>query len=230
MENSGGRLLAIGDIHGCRTALETLVAAVPITDDDLVVTLGDYVDRGPDSRGVVEWLIARYATDRLIPLLGNHEIVMQAARDAPGWFSSWLEFGGNATLASYAKGVGPGSLEDVPREHWDFFERRCRPYYETATHIFVHGGLDPKLPLHLQPDSLLFWEKFNNPQQHSSGRIMVCGHTAQKDGRPKNVGHAVCIDTWVYGDGWLTCLEAATGRYWQANERGESRSGELANP
>jgi serine/threonine protein phosphatase 1 len=56
---------------------------------------------------------------------------------------------------------------------------------------------------------------------------MVCGHTPQKSGRPKSLGHAVCIDTWAYGKGWLTCLEVGTGRYWQANQQGEHRSGWL---
>jgi len=228
--SSSERLLAIGDIHGCLAALETLAAAVPISDDDMLVTLGDYVDRGPDSRGVVEWLIERLRAERLIPLLGNHEVVMLAARSASGWLDSWREFGGNATLASYARDGGPGSFADVPNEHWQFFEHDCRRWHETPTHIFVHGGLDPRLPLDRQPDAMLLWEKFNNPPPHESGRIMICGHTAQKDGLPKNLGHAVCIDTWVYGEGWLTCLEPATGRYWQANQRGESRGGELPPP
>jgi serine/threonine protein phosphatase 1 len=56
---------------------------------------------------------------------------------------------------------------------------------------------------------------------------MVCGHTAQKSGEPLNLGWAVCIDTWVYGRGWLSCLEPATGRVWQANQRGEHRTGWL---
>ena len=53
---------------------------------------------------------------------------------------------------------------------------------------------------------------------------MVCGHTKQRSGRPRNWGHAVCIDTWVYGDGWLTCLDVRTGRYWQANQAGQTRT------
>jgi serine/threonine protein phosphatase 1 len=56
---------------------------------------------------------------------------------------------------------------------------------------------------------------------------MVCGHTAQKSGLPRDHGHAVCIDTWVYGKGWLTCLDVATGEFWQANQRGQTRAGRL---
>jgi serine/threonine protein phosphatase 1 len=80
------------------------------------------------------------------------------------------------------------------------------------------------MPLDEQPDFMLLWEQFNDPLPHQSGKIMVCGHTPQYSGRPKHLGHAVCIDTWAHGQGWLTCLDVATGRYWQANEMGERRS------
>ncbi len=220
-------LLAIGDIHGCLAALETLLAAVPIADDDLLVTLGDYVDRGPDSRAVVDWLIARHKRGHLIPLRGNHELIMLEARISNGLRNSWLSFGGDETLASYATPGTDGSLDDVPAEHWDFFEAACRDFYETDTHFFVHANADPQVSLSMQSQQLLFWEKFNSPPPHCSGKIMVCGHTAQKDGMPKNIGHAVCIDTWVYGDGWLTCLEPASGQFWQANQLRQWRRGQL---
>ena len=223
-------LLAIGDIHGCFAALETLAAAVPFAAEDLLVTLGDYVDRGPDSRAVVDWLIERWNLGRLIPLRGNHELIMQGARVSQSLRDSWLMFGGDATLASYAPPENAGRLEDVPAEHWEFFERSCRDYYETETHFFVHANADPQLPLDKQSDQMLFWEKFDNPPPHVSGKIMVCGHTAQKSGLPKNLGHAVCIDTWVYGDGWLTCLDVAAGRFWQANQQRQSRHGFLGEP
>ncbi|HEY9796072.1 MAG TPA: hypothetical protein V6D30_10555, partial [Leptolyngbyaceae cyanobacterium] len=58
---------------------------------------------------------------------------------------------------------------------------------------------------------------------HCSGKIMVCGHSSQKSGVPLNVGHAICIDTWVYGKGWLTCLDVTSGRVWQANQAGQQR-------
>jgi serine/threonine protein phosphatase 1 len=74
---------------------------------------------------------------------------------------------------------------------------------------------------------MLLWEKFGDPPPHISGKTMICGHTPQKSGRPKSVGHAVCLDTWVYGDGWLTCLDVERGNYWQANQRGEVREGWL---
>ena len=217
------RILAIGDIHGCDTALRTLAGFVPIREDDLLVTLGDYVDRGPNSREVLDWLIARFATGRLIPLRGNHEIMMLDAREGEDMLDFWLSVGGRAALDSYAGDDGVGDLSDVPADHWHFLEHQTRRYFETATHFFVHANALPDWSLADQSDDVIFWEKFHNPPPHESGKIMVCGHTPQPSLRPLDIGHAVCIDTWVYGNGWLTCLDPATGEYWQANERGMTR-------
>ena len=71
---------------------------------------------------------------------------------------------------------------------------------------------------------MLRWESFGLPAPHESGRVMVCGHTSQKSGRSRNVGHAICIDTYAHGGGWLTCLDTGSGRVWQANERGAQRT------
>ena len=77
-------ILAVSDIHGCLDALETMLDVVQPGDDDLIVTLGDYVDRGPDSRGVIERLLKLKSTHRLVHLMGNHEIQMIRARELAG--------------------------------------------------------------------------------------------------------------------------------------------------
>lgn len=223
------RLLAISDIHGCLTALEALAAFVPFSDDDLLITLGDYVDRGPNTREVIDWLIARLGTGHLIPLRGNHEIMLMEAREGDDEFQFWLKFGGREALASYSTAPNVG-LTDIPISHWQFIENETRRYHETDTHMFVHAGLEFDLPLADQPDEALFWQRFYYPPPHQSGKTMICGHTAQREGRPLNIGHAVCIDTWVYGEGWLTCLDPVTGEYWQANQRGETRRDQLGSP
>lgn len=224
------RTLVLGDIHGCSKALETLAQFVPFEPDDMIITLGDYVDRGPDSRGVLNWLIERYRQDRLIPLRGNHEIMMLQARDSSQAFTYWRMYGGDATLASYGHEGGEVSLRDVPDEHWDFMEYELYDWYETHHHFFVHANVVPELPLDAQPDLRLFWEPFDHAPPHCSGKIMICGHTAQKTGEPINIGHAICIDTWVYGAGWLTCLDFETGKYWQANQQRSARTGQLQLP
>lgn len=220
------RILAIGDVHGCSVALQGLVMSVPIRDDDLVITLGDYVDRGPDSRTVLDWLIAREATGNLIPLRGNHEVMMLEARGGEDLQQGWLGVGGRATLASYPNGTDE-QFAAIPASHWQFLEQ-TRRYYETQTHFFVHANALPDWPLEEQPDDVIFWEKFHDTPPHQSGKIMVCGHTPQASFRPRNIGHAVCIDTWAYHNGWLTCLNPETGEYWQANQLGQVRINSLS--
>jgi len=216
------RHLAIGDIHGCITALTTLVDFVELRADDTIVTLGDYVDRGPDSRAVMDFIINLGQTHQLVALRGNHEIMMLDAREKDSWLRPWLSYGGEETLQSYG-----GSFDDVPDTHIDFLENKLQPYYESETHIFVHANLAPDVALADQSDAALFWQKYKDPAPHSSGKTMVCGHTAQQSGMPLSNGHSVCIDTWAHGDGWLTCLEVGSGTVWQANEAGETRRFEL---
>lgn len=234
------RLLAIGDIHGCLRAFEALLEAVALRPDDQLIALGDYVDRGPDSRGVLDHLIALHAGGRLIALRGNHDAMMLDARD--GHDLGWLEVGGRQTLRSYGIADaqidalqdggswfgGPNDLlAKVPPEHWKFLDEDCLPYYETEKHIFVHANLYPDLPLEDQPDYMLYWEKLIEPIAHFSGKTVICGHTRQKNGLPLNLDTSVCIDTNIYEGGWLTCLDVNSGRIWQANEQGQVRRGSL---
>lgn len=221
------RLLAIGDIHGCYTALETLAAYVPFRDSDLLIGLGDYVDRGPNSREVLNWLISRFAMGSLIPLRGNHEVMMLESREHHELLYEWLSVGGQETLQSYAGAQSETSLEIVPESHWQFLGDQTRRYFETPSHIFVHANLLPDWTLADQPDDVIFWEKFRDPPPHQSGKIMVCGHTPQPSLRPLDIGHAICIDTSVYRNGWLTCLDPATGEFWQANQQRETRRDRL---
>jgi serine/threonine protein phosphatase 1 len=221
------RVLAIGDIHGCSRALDLVLAAVEVGPTDLVIALGDYVDRGPDSYGVLDRLLALRRRCRLVALRGNHDQMMLDARAGPEGLEVWLAYGGRETLASYAVLGDAGKLVDVPEAHWEFLETGCVDWYETATHFFVHANADPDLPLGEQPGHLLRWEKLDRPRPHSSGKVMVCGHSCQRSGVPLNLGHTVCLDTWVYGAGWLTCLDVAGGRVWQANQAGRQRTAHL---
>jgi serine/threonine protein phosphatase 1 len=217
------RILAIGDIHGCSIAFDTLLAAVQPQPDDLFITLGDYVDHGPDSKGIINRLIALHETGRLVALRGNHELMMLKAHSHSRWVSSWVGCGGDKTLLSYSVSGDDFDLGNIPDSHWDFLENVCVNWYETDTHFFVHANALPNLPLAEQPDHILFWEPFDYQSQHFSGKVMVCGHTTQKSGVPLNIGHAICIDTWVYGKGWLTCLDVTSGTVWQANQAGQHR-------
>jgi serine/threonine protein phosphatase 1 len=223
------RTLAIGDIHGCSRALAALLDAADPEPDDRLITLGDYVDRGPDSRGVLELLSRLHAVGRLVALRGNHDVMMIEARLGGESLKTWLACGGGPTLASY--GITKhklAALDAIPERHWRFLEDDCVDWYETERHFFVHANAHPDLPLAEQPRYLLYWEKLDKPVAHESGKVMVCGHTPQRDRLPRNLGTTVCLDTAVYeADGWLTCLDVDAGSYWQANDRGEVRSGVL---
>ena len=223
------RILAIGDIHGCSRAFVVLLDAVQPQRDDLIITLGDYVDRGPDPAGVIERLLRLKKTHRLVSLRGNHELMLLAKRGDKAGAGRPLLSGGQG-LGAYSIPTGDGNLVEVPvpDSHWDFLEGDCVNYFETDRYFVVHANADPDVALADQPDYMLFWVPFYKPAPHRSGKVMVCGHTGQLSGVPANLGHAVCIDTRAYGGGWLTCLDVETGEYWQANQAGQCRKGRLS--
>jgi serine/threonine protein phosphatase 1 len=145
--------------------------------------------------------------------------MMLGARDHADMDFQWRRSGGEETLSSYnAREVG-----EIPPAHWKFIEETCVDWWEARTHFFVHANAYPDFPLEEQPEYMLFWQKFNRPAPHVSGKVMVCGHTSQKSGLPINIGHAVCLDTRAAKGGWLSCLDTGSGRLWQANQRGEVR-------
>jgi serine/threonine protein phosphatase 1 len=218
------RTLVIGDIHGCAAALDHVLRLIRLQQNDTLITLGDYVDRGPDSKAVLERLFQINAFCTLIPLKGNHEVMMTGSRHDPDYEPTWRSHGGEQTLKSYAPGKEKPSLLDVPESHWEFLEHQCLDYFETDTHIFVHANLLPDCPLNEQSDMALFWD-FLSPDQkaHCSGKTVVCGHTVQNNGRPLNLGHTICLDTWAYGGGFLSCLDLESGTVWQASQSGMKR-------
>lgn len=218
------RHLAIGDIHGCFDALSTLIETVAPSSDDIIVTLGDYVDRGPDSRAVLDLIIELQASHTVVALRGNHEIMMLDAKVKKSWLRPWLTSGGYATLQSYASSADKeGRFTDIPDSHFDFLQNDLVPYYECETHFFVHANAAASVALAEQAEADLYWRRLGEPAMHCSGKIMVCGHTPQESGIPFFNGNAVGIDTWAFGDGWLSCLDVESGIIWQANSTCETR-------
>ncbi len=174
-----GRILAIGDIHGCDVALETLLPTLEITPDDSVVVLGDVVDRGPGSRQVVERLLQLGEECRLVFILGNHEEMLLAAVEKGESVEAWLRYGGTATLFSYG-----GDPRKIPPAHLEFL-RSGIDYWETADELFIHANLDPVKQLDEQTAEWLRWTHLSGHEvPHSSGKRIVCGHTPQKQGLP----------------------------------------------
>jgi serine/threonine protein phosphatase 1 len=146
-----GRTIAVGDVHGCPAALAALDRAIDPTPLDTLVFLGDYIDRGPDRRGVLGQVMALAERCTLVPLLGNHE-EMPSALEGPSEPRYRLKFGGTAALASYGYRGGPelrpADLRAlIPAEHLRFL-KGCRDYFETVRHLFVHAYYEPDRPLH----------------------------------------------------------------------------------
>jgi serine/threonine protein phosphatase 1 len=225
------RTIAIGDIQGCSQALAALLSAVRPEAPDTVVTLGDVIDRGPDSSCVVAQLIELAGHCRLVPLLGNHEeLMLDALRDDACW-ERWLRCGGDTALRSY--GCRPdtsraGAIARIPEAHRQFLGSFL-PYYETDTHLFLHAGYEPELPLAEQPGLVLRWRvtSAQTARPHCSGRIAVVGHTPQRSGEVLNLGFLLAIDTNCVRGGWLTALDTGSGSFWQADRAGKLRTGKL---
>ena len=216
-----GRTIAIGDIHGCAAALSAILGAIQPTKEDTIVVLGDFVDYGPDSKGVISQLIELESRCQLVTLMGNHEEMMLAARERFSEVRYWMRFGGEKTMRSY--GIR-GSWELVPKEHIRFI-RKCRNYLETDSHIFVHASYLPNLSMDQQSTTVMRWAflESQNARPHHTNKRVIVGHTCQKSAEILDLGFVVCIDTNCCGGGWLTALDVATGQIWQADRTGRIR-------
>jgi len=210
-------LYAIGDIHGMRGSLEKLIALLPLAADDHLLFMGDYVDRGPDPFGVVEFLIGLAKRYRCTFLMGNHEAMFLSflGWEGPAYFGgeAFLQNGGDTTLQSY----GYFEQEDdfaLPKEHEEFY-RKLKLFYTEGQYAFVHAGLsrdalrlsDIQYALeHERPRSLL-WQRTTIDLPHNLGVTVVYGHTPMPDMQVRwNLPYSIGIDTGsVYG-GRLTAL------------------------
>lgn len=211
------RILAIGDVHGCADALWTLLDAVRPSVDDRLVFLGDLVDRGPDTRGVLELVLDWQRRCRVTVIQGNHEEMMLSALDGNGW-GSWMMFGGEEALESYG-----GDQRDIPESHVELLQAAV-DYWETPETIFVHANLQPGVPLIEQDQWSLRWTHLNGRERpYETGRRVVCGHTPQQSGLPFVRPGWVCIDTNCQRGGWLTAFDVEADWCYQADEAGRVR-------
>ena len=197
---------AIGDIHGCRDLLVALLGRIDreaAGRDHRIVCLGDYIDRGPDSAGVLALLRDRQAAAapaRLVCLKGNHEDLLLRAPTRPDMLALWLRNGGGETLASF----GVSSPDDLPQEVVDWISR-CPTSYDDGRRLFVHAGLNPAFDLLSQRDEDRLWirEPFL-AVEHDFGRYVVHGHTPLVGGTPDMRRWRVNIDTAAVYGGRLT--------------------------
>ncbi len=214
----GGRIFAVGDIHGCPDELEALVCALHLEASDTVCFLGDYVDRGPASRQVVDFLIELAAGDAdCVFLRGNHEDMLLAFLGREGHHgSSYLENGGASTMRSYGLAPRPAPKLDemLPSGHMAFFEA-LELMHDFGDSLCVHAGLRPTVALDQQGPEDVMWIRedfFGAP--HGFGKVVLYGHTPRHEveiALPYRIG----LDTGLVYGGVLSCLELEAKVLWQ---------------
>jgi len=223
------RLWAIGDIHGCHIALDNLLSQIAPQPSDIIVILGDVVDRGPGSRQVVDRLIRLKTECRLVYVMGNHEEMMldalqYARKESLLSLEDWYRVGGMATIMSYGN-----SPAEIPETHLEFLSSGM-DYCDTDEYLFIHANLEPGVELAEQSPEWLRWTHltgFESP--HPSGKLIICGHTPQRSGKPLVKPGWICIDTLAFGPGWLSALCLDNHEVLQTNQAGQFRSFVLTN-
>jgi serine/threonine protein phosphatase 1 len=222
------RLYIIGDIHGCSDLLDRIVDEIGRDikgyggRDALTITLGDYVDRGPDSRGVLDRLSRNPFPTRYNALRGNHEALLETFLKRPSVADHWRTLGGLETLNSYGIAVnelmrGRGCEEAaralrtaIPEEHLAFL-RSLKNCISIGEYFFCHAGIRPGVPLDRQNINDLLWirdEFLNSKLAH--GKMVIHGHTPNE--WPEVKRNRVNIDTGAFATGRLTCLVIDGGR------------------
>lgn len=236
----GLRVYAVGDIHGCLAELDALHEVISADlierppQEVHIVYLGDFIDRGPDSQGVINRLMERRDRGDGIAksfLAGNHELAAFEFIRNPMGADEWLKYGGRETLQSFGvtleEGALPGEVErasmdfkdNITTEQWDFF-KNLEIGFALGDYFFAHAGIDPAKPLMEQliedmtsiREPFLSWE---GPME----KMIVHGHT-KTSGAPEVQSHRINVDTGCYETGILTAavLEGDTLRFVQAEK------------
>lgn len=216
------RLFAVGDVHGCSTALKTLIETIAPESDDTIVFLGDVIDYGPDTRGAIEQLIELSHRCRVILIQGNHEEMLFKALGNCDSRRHWESCGGVTTRRNYPE---CGDDELILPEHLAFLKERCQDYFETDDFLFLHASYYPNRRMTDQTGDTLRWEPVDPDRmaRHYSGKTAIVGHTTQTDGEVLDLGFLVMIDTGAAMGGWLTALEVESGTIAQVDQQREVR-------
>ena len=224
----GLRVYAVGDIHGCANLLQDVFAAIDLHMSrsrparSLHIFLGDYIDRGPDSRGTIDLLVDRSRRHETIFLKGNHEAFLFEVLQDARRLNAWKEYGGFQTLISY--GLAPSIKPDrdeqhslikalidaIPPHHRRFFSN-LRSSFTCGDFFFVHAGVKPGIALRQQREEDLLWirDEFLQSEQ-DFGKYIVHGHTPVP--KPDIQPNRINIDTGAYASGVLTLLTIEGGR------------------
>ena len=214
------RIYAVGDVHGRADLLSEVIERI---DDDIrrrpiahkvEVYLGDYIDRGPHSRSVIDLLAVRLVANSAVCLRGNHEAVLEGFIQDPAILEHWQQLGGMQTLASYGVELldGTETVNDLHRRFLSVFPRahelfmQCLRYqFICGDFLFVHAGIRPDAPIdHQDPNDLIWIRHEFLESERSHGRFIVHGHTPVP--HPDIRHNRINIDTGAWRTGILTCI------------------------
>ncbi|MCX6249477.1 MAG: metallophosphoesterase family protein [Bacteroidetes bacterium] len=200
-----GHRFVVGDIHGCiRTFRKMVEDHLHLTRDDILFLLGDYIDRGPDSKSVLDYIIQLQEDGfRVIPLLGNHEYMLLQSIGSEEYFDLWLTNGCQATLRSFgveAKHFRQrDSIFSIPGEYFSFL-MGLPGYAETDGYFLVHAGISDRAENVLEDTDSMIWSRdeiYN--EEFLKGRVLIHGHTPEVLGSIKHrlnnpLGKILCLD------------------------------------
>jgi len=197
-----GLTYVIPDIHGRDDLLGEAIAAITARsggEAGAILALGDYVDKGPDSKQVIDRLLRGIAAGwSLIALKGNHDAMMVEALRDPAKMASWMEKGGDAALASYG-----GDPAAVPQSHIGWLDRLLLMHLDSHR-LYVHAGVDPEVPLDRQSEATLLWKRYPKGFSQGFGKLhVVHGHDNFPDG-PLLYQGRTNLDTLAWRTGRLT--------------------------
>lgn len=219
---ANGRLIVFGDIHGNLLPIKSILKTIVPTKDDTFVFLGDYINRGLNSKEVIDEILNLKKMSNTYCILGNHEEMILAAFEGGKSEHNYLcKFGGEETLKSF----NAKTVKNIPISYMKFFAD-CADYLETDDFIFVHAGCDVKEnDLSKNKGSILRWGKIND-SMHISNRLTICGHKPQKSIKINN--GVLCIDSGCgLPKGKLTAIDLKSGTYWQADHKGNVKTKSL---
>jgi len=203
------KVFAVGDIHGCRSHLDRMLEILDInSENDTLVFIGDYIDRGPDSRGVVDALLdIRKKIKNVVFLKGNHEqMFLNYYREGKDE-ELFMHNGGLNTLISYGLAGAGKKHHAIPDTHMEFFTT-LQSWYITEDYIFVHAGLRPGIPVEKQDTDDLLWIRHDFINSHYNfGKIIIFGHTPLSFTAPLINKNKIGLDTGAVYGGKLSCVE-----------------------
>jgi serine/threonine protein phosphatase 1 len=234
-EGDYSRVIAVGDLHGHHVPLLRLLEKLAVRDSDLLIFIGDYIDRGPDSKDLIQELIELHDTHtNVVFLKGNHEDMMLGSLGMDALVSdmdTWLYNGGSSTLRSYKvdtasiggitsfrninEAVTALILESIPEDHLDFLSS-LENYVESENFFFCHAGVDPYRRIEEGKHNVynLLWMREHLYAEHPLWeKTVVCGHTPLED--ILKTDNLICIDTGLHYFGRLTAIDVLTGEVTQ---------------